>query len=296
MAAWEASPEVQLRQTAFRMAAVERWGIKPGAKVLEVGCGQGDMTAVLADAVGKEGFVTAVDSAKPSEGAPVSLGDSTRRLHESDLGSRIEFRLDFDVLDPENAFAPDKFDMVVFAHSSWYFSSPEALQQTFETVRPWAKALCLSEWDLDPDSLDQVAHWLAILIHGQVEAEQPEPDANVRTPLSKIEAMELVKGAGWKIERDFVLDSSGLDDGRWEIEACLRRADQAFKSRKLSPRVRKALEQQVEALRQLQDEHGAHSLPSYGLVTRRLEPGEGKFKKSRFSGREDRTAAKKAKA
>lgn len=289
MAAWEVSPEVQLRQTAFRVAVVERWGIQPGAKVLEVGCGQGDTTAVLADAVGENGFVTAVDLAKPSYGAPVTLGDSTSRLAESDLGSRIEFRLDFDLLDSANAFAPDSFDAVVFGHSSWYFASPEALGRTFETVRPWAKRLCLSEWDLDPDSLDQVAHWMAVLIQGQIESSQ----ANVRTPLSKIEATELVKQAGWKVEQDFSLDSSGLDDGRWEIDACLRWIAQETNDRKLPPKVRKSLERQIEALGKFREEHGAHSLPSFGLVTRRLEPSERKFKKSRFSGREDRSAAKK---
>lgn len=55
--------ESQLHQTEHRIAIVSKWGVEnwEGAKVLEVGCGQGDCTAVLAEAVGPNGHVTAVD-------------------------------------------------------------------------------------------------------------------------------------------------------------------------------------------------------------------------------------------
>ena len=65
MAAAEGSPDVQLTQTRYRAALVTGLGIPAGASVLEVGCGQGDMTAVLAEAVGPEGRVVAVDIADP---------------------------------------------------------------------------------------------------------------------------------------------------------------------------------------------------------------------------------------
>ena len=41
------------------------WDIKKGDNVLEIGCGQGDMTAVLAACVGESGAVDAIDKAKP---------------------------------------------------------------------------------------------------------------------------------------------------------------------------------------------------------------------------------------
>src|SRR4051794_2160858 len=95
MAAHELSPDEQLRQTAFRAALVDEWKIPVGARVLEVGCGQGDTTAVLADAVGEHGRVVAVDLGGHAYGAPISLGDSAAHLSAGPLGSRIRFGFGF---------------------------------------------------------------------------------------------------------------------------------------------------------------------------------------------------------
>ena len=52
---------IQAGQAEHRIELVKFWGISKGEKVLEVGCGQGDATTVLASAVGETGHVTAVD-------------------------------------------------------------------------------------------------------------------------------------------------------------------------------------------------------------------------------------------
>jgi hypothetical protein len=83
MAAGAVSPAEQLRQTAFRVALVDAWQIPAGARVLEIGFGQGDTTAVLADAVGERGRVVAVDLGEPTYGAPITIGDSARHLGDS---------------------------------------------------------------------------------------------------------------------------------------------------------------------------------------------------------------------
>lgn len=62
--------QVQLQSTEHRLAILSsclRYLI-PGTKVLELGCGQGDTTAVLAELVGDEGHVTAVDPGSPDYG------------------------------------------------------------------------------------------------------------------------------------------------------------------------------------------------------------------------------------
>ena len=188
----------QLAQTRYRVQLVEHWGIPEGGRVLEIACGQGDMTAVLAHAVGPNGHVTAVDIADPDYGAPVTLGASAARLLASPLRSRIDLRFGVDLLDPEVSFLDDAFDAVVLDHGAWYFDSLDQLSRTLHRVRGWATRLCLAEWDLEPGTLDQVAHLLAVLIQGQVEGYKRESDANVRTPFSRTRLLDLVSEAvGW---------------------------------------------------------------------------------------------------
>lgn len=55
--------DIQLSQTVHRLDLLQQWSITAGAKVLELGCGQGDCTTVLASAVGEEGSVVAIDPA-----------------------------------------------------------------------------------------------------------------------------------------------------------------------------------------------------------------------------------------
>ena len=55
--------KVQESQTVHRLVLLQQWDIPTGSKVLELGCGQGDCTTVLASAVGEQGKVVAVDPA-----------------------------------------------------------------------------------------------------------------------------------------------------------------------------------------------------------------------------------------
>ncbi len=263
MATVGGSREIQIRQTRFRQALVAAWGVEPGERILEIGCGQGDTTAALAAA---EASVLAIDPADPSYGAPFTLGKATRHLSESDLGRRIEFRLGFDPLTA--AFPDDAFDAVVLAHCSWYFPSIEVLRATLTRASPWARRLLFSEWDLTPTP-DAVGHLLAVVVQGQVEAYKPVSESNVRTPLTRARLTGLVEEAGWRIVREESLDSSGLDDGRWEVGACLAASAQEAASFGLPPRLRESVEMQVEVLRALQAKGATRSLSSYALVAER---------------------------
>lgn len=259
MPAYEMSPEIQHKQTAARMEIAKAWGIASGAQVIEIGCGQGDMTAVLA-ALGAS--VLAVDPADASYGAPITLGDSTQRLAATQIGERIKFRLGVDPL--ATNFPDDTFDAVVFAHCSWYFASEDVLLQTLRHVQPWARRLLFSEWDLEPATLEQVAHLLAVTIQSQTEAFKPSSQANVRTPLSRSRVHLLLEESGWRIDREVAINTSGLDDGRWEIDACLAASLESIPSR-----LRTAVETQREVLRSLSSRRVACSLGSFALVAER---------------------------
>jgi ubiquinone/menaquinone biosynthesis C-methylase UbiE len=261
--------DVQVRQTHFRMQLVEGWQIPQGAKVLEIGCGQGDMTAVLADAVGSRGHVAAVDIASPDYGGPVSLGESAEHLKRTALGPRIEFYFQYDVLDPATAFDANAFDYVVLTHCSWYFDSLDQLRRLLRRVRSWASHLCFSEWDKEPHTLNQVAHLLSVLIQGQVEAYKSDSAGNVRTPFSRTRLMQLLSETGWSVSTESVVDSTQLKDADWEIDHCLRSSLREAEALNLPLKFVELLGSQVDTLRLMAGRGKNRSLSSYSIVARR---------------------------
>jgi SAM-dependent methyltransferase len=56
-----------------RMEIVDCWSVQPGWRVLEIGCGNGWMTAALAAAVGDKGHVTAVDYRSTRSKPPIPV-------------------------------------------------------------------------------------------------------------------------------------------------------------------------------------------------------------------------------
>jgi SAM-dependent methyltransferase len=269
MAASADSPGQQLRQTRFRRALVEDWQIPEGSRVLEIGCGQGDTTAVIADALGSRGRVIAVDLADPSDGRPVTLGESAQHLSNGPLGERIKFRYGFDVLDPENAFPDDAFDAIVLAQCTWYFGSLEQVGATLRQIRAWAPRLHLSEWDLEPRSVDQTAHLLAVLIQGQIEAFKAESSANVRTPYAREALRALLGETGWQVASEALVDASELDDAAWEIDACLADALPEIAGLAMPERLRTLVTSQGHVLRRVAERDGTRPLPAYSIVAER---------------------------
>jgi hypothetical protein len=66
---------IQHSQTLHRLVLLQHWNIPTDSKVLELGCGQGDCTTVLAYAVGEQGRVVAVDPAELGYGESSSFSD-----------------------------------------------------------------------------------------------------------------------------------------------------------------------------------------------------------------------------
>ncbi|MCS7475949.1 class I SAM-dependent methyltransferase [Umezawaea endophytica] len=264
MASNATEPSVQLAQTAFRVELVDGWGIRPGESVLEIGCGQGDMTAVLADAVGPAGRVVGLDIADPSYGAPITVGDSAAFLMASPLGGRVDMRFEVDVLDAAVTFADGEFDHVVLSHCAWYFDSVDQVERVLRRVRPWARRLCFAEWDLRPTSVDQVPHLLAVLVQGQVEAAGVRGDGNVRTPFSRESLLRGLECSGWAVLSERALHGAALQDADWEIEACLRLVEST--SARLPDLARAFVDSQVDVLGALAREKGNEPLPSYALI------------------------------
>ncbi|SFR27996.1 Protein-L-isoaspartate(D-aspartate) O-methyltransferase (PCMT) [Lentzea waywayandensis] len=246
MATYSVSPGIQVTQTGYRLELARTWQIPAGARVLEIGCGQGDMTAVLADLVGPDGRVVGTDIAPPGYGAPVTVGDSARHLLDGPLGDRIEMRYETDALTDDVGTG---YDVVVLAHCSWYFASADLLERTLAKARELGSRLCFAEWDPEPRRADQVPHLLAVLAQDRMD----ETDGNVRAPLTRATLLAALGTAGWQVEQVGDVDTSALQDADWEIAIALKEAPDGLAK---------------ELLRQTARESGNVPLPAYALTAR----------------------------
>lgn len=214
------SREVQRIQTEHRMKLADVWGIPKGARVLEIGCGQGDTTAVLAHLVGENGFVHGIDIAPADYGAPFTLGQATGQLLQSQIGGRLQIDLNTDFL--SDTFNPDEmYDCFVMSHCSWYFSSIGEVISVLKKARQMAKKLCFAEWDVRLRLPEQSAHFFSVLIQAQCACFAPIPDSNIRTLLTPEDAMSAASQAGWRIADTATVFSPDLQDGKWETQFLL---------------------------------------------------------------------------
>src|SRR5437016_2975539 len=83
-------------------------------------------------------------------------------------------------------------------------------------LRSLADRLYVSEWDLAPVRESQLPHFAAALIQGWTSAVKPDLHWNIQTLMTQSAIARIVQAAGWTIEATVPIDSSGLQDGRWE--------------------------------------------------------------------------------
>ncbi|KAB8228273.1 class I SAM-dependent methyltransferase [Aspergillus alliaceus] len=225
---------IQHSQTSHRLVLLQHWNIPANSKVLELGCGQGDCTTVLANAVGEQGRVVAVDPAELNYGAPYTLGQAQGHISQGPLGRRITWvqqsPLDYlsSLSSPSStssppASNPKTFDATVLAHCLWYFASPSLILSTFCALKQHSKRLLLAEWSLVATHPSAQPHVLAALTQAALECRKSKGSvSNVRTVLGPKQLTELALAAGWHLESEtHVQGSEGLLDGQWEVSTCL---------------------------------------------------------------------------
>ena len=101
-------------------------GIQAGMRVLDVGCGAGDVSILAAGLVGTSGTVLGIDK------SPQAIALARRRATDAQL-SQITFRED----DLENLSQEEPFDAVIGRFVLLYFADPAiALRKMAEYVRP----------------------------------------------------------------------------------------------------------------------------------------------------------------
>lgn len=269
MATDEKTYSIQKVQTEHRIAIVDSWGIMPGSRVLEIGCGQGDTTAVLAHYVGEEGLVHGVDIASPTYGSPITLGESIENLKQSKLGNRVKIEFNFDILSSEMDLPKNSFDYIVFSHCSWYINSRDELLSIMKKVRSWGKTLCFAEWSTDISSIQQYPHLLAILIQAQYEAFKQDSESNIRTLFTPQDIRLIVEEAGWSYIDDTTIDSPNLQDGKWEIDMVLSGIHEELEQLENMPKKQMELIlSELSMLKTFVETNDVRPLSVYSLVAR----------------------------
>jgi SAM-dependent methyltransferase len=221
MAVIDGNSNIQRVQTEHRLKLAQFWGIEEGSRILEIGCGQGDTTAVLAYLAGESGFVHGVDIASENYGSPITLGDSATILRKSKLGNRIKIDFEMDILAPVVDFPENSYDLIVLSHCSWYFKSFEELTEVFKKIRKWGRKLCFAEWDPRIRTIEQLPHFLAISIQAQYECFKENSHSNVRTLFTPNDVKSIAEKTGWILTNEESIFSTELQDGRWEVDYTL---------------------------------------------------------------------------
>ncbi|OQN98171.1 hypothetical protein B0A48_16003 [Cryoendolithus antarcticus] len=192
-----------------------------GSTVLEIGCGQGDTTIVLAHAVGSGGKVFALDPAPLDYGSPYTLEQAQGHLSASKLGDRIEW-IRADPLEAAENGSLDGKDLkwVVLAHSLFYMSGEDYVYRLLKALADYGKKhggleLLFAEWGMKTSVPGAEAHLLAV----KAQSAQPLRGGNVQMSLEPAKIAELAKKAGWVVEREAWVEAPQMDDGDWEVSA-----------------------------------------------------------------------------
>ena len=231
-------------QMDHRLELLNSWNIKPGSRVLELGCGQGDCTIPLADAVGETGHVDAVDPGAPDYGSPWTLSQAQTHLKSTSLGPRIAFFLSTDPLGFLSSLPPDAppYDYIVLAHCIWYFESPSVLASLVSACIPRTKYLCVAEWSLQASLPASQPHVLTALLLASLEAKRKvATSVNIRSIISPKQITSTIlnaKSSGsttlqtkarFELETEQTsITNEGMLDGYWEVSYNLRTRDKVL--------------------------------------------------------------------
>jgi SAM-dependent methyltransferase len=207
---------IEIAQVEHRLELINAWRIAPGSRILEIGCGQGTCTNVLAEAVGANGHIDAVDPGSPDYGAPFTLGQAQAHISETEIGDRITWHN----AEPTEFLAKSAnttWDYAVLTHCIWYFDKRQVLADMLRALKGRVKTLLVAEYALKATEADARPHLLSALARASLEAHNKSSEANIRCLLSPIGIKETAGEAGWTVEQESnVIPEAGLLDGHWE--------------------------------------------------------------------------------
>ncbi|KAI1267270.1 S-adenosyl-L-methionine-dependent methyltransferase [Xylariaceae sp. FL1019] len=209
-------PEIELAQVEHRLRLTNEWALKPGTRVVELGCGQGNTTAVLAEAIGPSGHIDAVDPGALDYGSPFTLQQAQSYLSASPVGERITWHQ----ATPQEFLAADAdtiWDVAVLSHCIWYFSSEQVFEEIFTALKGRVSTICVAEYALFATEKAAMPHVLAVVARGTLESLKEHSTQNIRSLLSPKAITNIAAKADWNLaEECTVVPNEGLLDGEWE--------------------------------------------------------------------------------
>jgi SAM-dependent methyltransferase len=209
--------DLEIGQAEHRIKLINFWRLAPGSRVLEIGCGQGTTTAVLAEAVGPTGHVDAVDPGRPDYGSPWTLAQAQEHLSKGAMGDRISWFF-ADPIDFLAENADKSWDYVVFAHCIWYFDSPATLTKMLGALKGRATSLLIAEYALKATQKQAVPHVLASVARATLEAHNKGSQANIRCLSSPGAITDAANENSWTLDEEtVVVPEENLLDGFWEV-------------------------------------------------------------------------------
>ncbi|KAJ1561504.1 hypothetical protein HK405_003729, partial [Cladochytrium tenue] len=209
-------PEIEIAQAEHRIKLVNFWQIAPGSRVLELGCGQGNATAVLAHAVGPDGHVDAVDPGAPDYGSPFTLAQAQAHISNGPVGPQVAWHN----ATPEGFLeqTTEKWDVAVLSHCIWYFATPSVLTSILGCLRGRVDRICVAEYALHASEKAASPHVLSVLARSMLESYKPESSENIRSPLGPRAIKEIASACGWVVrDETTIIPEPGLLDGTWEV-------------------------------------------------------------------------------
>ncbi|KAJ5655120.1 S-adenosyl-L-methionine-dependent methyltransferase [Penicillium taxi] len=209
-----------------RLALGDAWQIKPGSRVLDVGCGQGESSLVLALATGPTGHIIGIDTAPPDYGGPYTVAQSQKHIQASVLGKQIEFRrADIASLLSDDEYRSRPFDVAVLCHSLWYFQNQTAMAEVFRLLASVkVRYLCLAEYGSRASRPEQTPHVLAAGAQSIFNALRKSTangvrEPNVRSAPTPEEIVSIAGQFGWReVRSGYLQPVRGMRDGHWEVQ------------------------------------------------------------------------------
>jgi SAM-dependent methyltransferase len=189
----ERAPILDLMLAPMTAPVMDALALKPGMRVVDIGCGNGTTTMLLARRVSFEGAAIGVDISTPL----VNL--AAKRIGQAASNARV-----YDVDAATMDFPGTPFDAAFSRFGVMFFEQPQpALANIRKQMKPGAKLAFVCWRGMDENPWNKIPMQA---VAGMLKEPPPPPDPHAPSPVAfadPVRTRGLLEGAGW---RDVTID------------------------------------------------------------------------------------------